>query len=121
VRRSELLPAGWTEDQLAEMHNGSLLMSSRLEDTFPAWEPDPKNATDPRNKRRAFARSDDGGKTWAEIWFLADRQPEIQSYRYVVSEPKGISLISTRREEMCARSISYCLRLCACLLAACFW
>ena len=54
--------------------------TARLEGRgFPQWQPDPANSTDPRNKRRGFARSDDGGYTWAEIWVLADRQPEIQS------------------------------------------
>ena len=76
----QLLPAGWTEDQLTEMHNGSLLMTSRLEHEFPAFQPDPNNGTDPRNRRRAFARSDDGGYTWAALWYLAERQPEIQRY-----------------------------------------
>ena len=57
----QLLPAGWTEDQLAEMKNGSILMTSRLEGRgFPQWQPDPNNGTDPRNHRRGFARSDDG-------------------------------------------------------------
>ena len=26
---------------------------------------------------RGFARSDDGGETWADWWYLEDRQPEI--------------------------------------------
>lgn len=58
----ELLPEGWTECQVAEMGNGSLLMTSRLEHTFPKWQPFPSNTTwpnpDRQNKRRAFARSD---------------------------------------------------------------
>ena len=28
-------------------------------------------------QRRGFARSDDGGRSWAEVWYLADRQPSI--------------------------------------------
>lgn len=77
----QLLPAGWTEDQLAEMYNGSILITSRLESrNFPQFNPDPANSSDLRNHRRAFARSDDGGYTWAELWHLADRQPEIQEY-----------------------------------------
>ena len=68
----ELLPAGTTEDQIAEMKNGSLLMTMRLEaGTVEPWTN--------RSENRAFARSDDGGKTWAEIWYLKDRQPEIQN------------------------------------------
>ena len=58
-----LLPQGWTETQVAEMRNGSLLLTSRMYGT--AFIPDPKNASDRRNKRRGFARSDDGGETWA--------------------------------------------------------
>jgi len=94
----ELLPEGWTECQVAEMRNGSLLMSSRLEHTFPQWQPSPDNTTwpnpDRQNKRRAFARSDDGGRTWADLWYLADRQPEIQHYtsecaHALVSAPDG--------------------------------
>lgn len=77
----QLLPAGWTEDQVAEMKNGSLLMTARLESRgFPQFSPDPNNGTEPRDIRRGFARSDDGGNTWAEIWHLADRQPEISDY-----------------------------------------
>lgn len=56
----QLLPAGWTEDQIAEMKNGSLLMTARLESRgFPQFSPDPNNGTDPRNIRRGFARSDE--------------------------------------------------------------
>ena len=65
---------------LCVVWNGSLLMTSRLQHNFPHWQPDPANSTDPANKRRGFARSDDGGRTWAEWWELADRQPDIQKY-----------------------------------------
>ena len=61
------------------MKNGSILITSRL-GGFPHWQPDPANSTDPSNRRRGFARSDDGGYTWAEVWLLADRQPEIQKF-----------------------------------------
>lgn len=66
------------------MKNGSILMTSRLQAKTPNhYRPNPDNTTGPldkANKRRAFARSDDGGHTWAELWYLADRQPEIQRY-----------------------------------------
>jgi len=71
----ELLPQGWTETQVAEMKNGSLLLTTRTYGT--ALIPDPENPTDLHNKRRGFARSDDGGETWAEVWYVIDRQPEI--------------------------------------------
>merc|ERR1712032_1549164 len=29
------------------------------------------------NHSRGFARSDDGGYTWAEVWYVDDRQPDI--------------------------------------------
>ena len=66
-----------TECQVAEMHNGSLLMTSRMYGA-PYLYP---NASDPRNRRRGFARSDDGGYTWAAIWYVADRQLEIARYQ----------------------------------------
>ena len=132
----QLLPEGRSECQIAEMRNGSLLMTSRLQAKTPNhYRPSPDNTTwpfpDKGNKRRAFARSDDGGyvrtapaashsalptpprsppcwnlhasfdfdlaldvplgdasrrcvcmhaQTWAELWYLADRQPEIQEF-----------------------------------------
>lgn len=55
----ELLPQGWTECQIAEMTNGSLLMTSRMYGA--TFIPNPKNAS-AYARRRGFARSDDGGK-----------------------------------------------------------
>lgn len=46
---------------------------NRLESMFPHWWPDNNVTDDPANRNRAFARSDDGGATWAELWYLADR------------------------------------------------
>ena len=46
----QLLPMGWTETQLAELKNGSLLLTSRTGYGYIA-----------AGLRRAFARSDDGG------------------------------------------------------------
>jgi len=73
----ELLPVGWSECQAAEMKNGSLLLTSRLGRPYNdfycrngpdfCWE-------------RGFARSDDGGATWAAIWYAEHRQPELSPY-----------------------------------------
>ena len=52
-----LLPefgGGWTEDQVAELKNGSVLLTSRNEYGLSSGQ-----------GPRLFARSDDGGKTWA--------------------------------------------------------
>ncbi len=51
----QLLPQGWTECQIAEMHNGSLLMTSRM--AGPPYLTSPPKRS---NRRRGFARSDDG-------------------------------------------------------------
>jgi len=59
-----LLPqygGGWTEDQVAELSNGSVLMTSRnLFGLSSGQGP------------RLFARSDDGGATWAANWSAYD-------------------------------------------------
>ena len=48
---------GWTECQVAELHNGSVLMTSRN-----------LYGKDSGQGPRLFARSDDGGATWAANW-----------------------------------------------------
>eukprot|EP00039_Didymoeca_costata_P006136 m.87714 g.87714 ORF g.87714 m.87714 type:complete len:167 (+) comp13127_c0_seq3:716-1216(+) len=40
----------------------------------PPWLTKNQSASD---RRRGFARSDDGGATWSAVWFLEDRQPDI--------------------------------------------
>ena len=67
----------WDECTLTEMHNGSVLLSPRVDDPYDAdpKHPDP-NATR-RLTTRGFARSDDGGATFAEVWTVYERQPEI--------------------------------------------
>jgi len=67
-------------------------MTSRMWGT--KFIPDPKNASDLSNKRRGFARSDDGGRSWAAVWYVADRQPEIARLQptcaqALVSDPVG--------------------------------
>lgn len=60
----ELLPqfgGGWTEDQVAELYNGSVLMTSR---NF--------YGKSSGQGPRLFARSDDGGQTWAANWTAYD-------------------------------------------------
>ena len=69
----QLLPASWTECEVAELRNGSLLMTSRIEGCVAAYG---KNTTS-CGHTRGFARSDDGGWSWAQVWFLGDRQPDI--------------------------------------------
>eukprot|EP01052_Picozoa_sp_SAG31_P000666 SAG31_NODE_19_length_35031_cov_42.510707_17_plen_865_part_00 len=69
----QLLPASWTECEVAELRNGSLLMTSRIEGCVAAYG----RNTSSCGHERGFARSDDGGYSWAEVWFLGDRQPNI--------------------------------------------
>ena len=54
------------------MLNGSVLLTARM--VGPPYLSKPGKLSD---RRRGFARSDDGGRTWAEWWFLEDRQPDI--------------------------------------------
>ena len=68
----QLLPEGWTECQATEMLNGSVLLTARMVGS--PYLSQPGKLTD---RRRGFARSDDGGHTWAEWWFLEDRQPDV--------------------------------------------
>ena len=63
-----LLPqfgGGWTECQVAELHNGSVLLTSR-------------NFFDRRSGQgpRLFARSDDGGASWAANWSAGPDLPD---------------------------------------------
>ena len=50
------LPHGWSECQLAELRNGSVVMSSR------------NDGDKAMASNRLFARSDDGAQTWAATW-----------------------------------------------------
>ena len=56
----ERLAEGWTECQVAELRNGSLLLTARMAGA--PWLSKPGVRSD---RRRGFARSDDGGATWA--------------------------------------------------------
>jgi len=69
----DLLPLDWTECQVAELKNGSLVLTSRLTGLSGFY----CNGTQPRCFQRGFARSDDGGMTWAAVWYLEDYEPEI--------------------------------------------
>lgn len=78
----DLLPIGWTECQVAELKNGSLLLTSRLGGHgLNNFYCEPWNASqaaqDNNCLQRGFARSDDGGATWSSVWYLEDRQPYI--------------------------------------------
>lgn len=62
-----LLPDYSGEAALTELANGSVLISFRME-----------GERMPRNPHvRGFARSDDGGATWAQSWFLDEVQPQV--------------------------------------------
>ena len=80
--RGQLLPTGWTESQVAELKNGSLLLTTRTAYAYLTADPP---------LRRAFARSDNGGETWAQTWLLEDRQPEVYAgscENTLVSDPQ---------------------------------
>ncbi len=66
----QLLPHGWTECQTAELLNGSLLLTARM-----AGPPFLSKAHPQSDRRRGFARSDDGGATWAEWWYETELSP----------------------------------------------
>ena len=82
---SQLTPAGWTECQVAETKNGSLLLTSRM-----LGGPYINRSTDAvvkaMERRRGFARSDNGGHSWAEIWYIRDTQPGIEARQPTCSE-----------------------------------
>lgn len=67
----------WTECQVAELKNGSLLLTSRLTGLSNFYCNGPKDPNDPNCFQRGFARSDDGGATWHDVWYLEERQPDI--------------------------------------------
>ena len=79
----QLLPefgGGWTEDQVAELHNGSVLMTSR---NF--------YGTSSGQGPRLFARSDDGGATWAANWsFFEDELPGGYCEGSIISDAEGV-------------------------------
>lgn len=58
-RAGRRLPLGTTESAVVELPNGSVLLTSRALRG---------RASGHRGKRRLFARSDDGGETWASVW-----------------------------------------------------
>ena len=53
-----MLPDGWTECDVAELRNGSVVLTARA-----LFGPNP-----PFPGPRLFARSDNGGETWAHLW-----------------------------------------------------
>jgi sialidase-1 len=55
-RGGALLPHGWSECQMAELQNGSVIITSR------------NDGDKTRQSSRLFARSDDGAETWAALW-----------------------------------------------------
>lgn len=75
-RSGEHMPPDTTECELTEMVNGSLLMTTRLGGSY-LFNKNGKKLPPSQMKKRAFARSDDGGATWAAYWILDDTQPEV--------------------------------------------
>ena len=78
-----LLPqygGGWTECQVAELQNGSVLMTSR---NF--------YARSSGQGPRMFARSDDGGATWAANWSAGSDLPDPYCEASMVAE-RGLLL-----------------------------
>jgi hypothetical protein len=67
----------WDECTLTEMRNGSVLMSARIDDLKNMDRHHPDTNVTRMGRSRGFARSDNGGATWAEQWTLWERQPEI--------------------------------------------
>ena len=57
-RSGRSLPLGWTESAIAELPNGSVLLTARAL----------RGRAARLGGRRLFARSDDGGETWARTW-----------------------------------------------------
>ena len=61
------------------------VMSVMSRSWWPGSGPDHHyNKTNVMNRNRGFARSDDGGHTWGEVWYLSarpgDRQPRIGTH-----------------------------------------
>lgn len=74
-----LLPeygGGWTECQVAELQNGSVLMTSR---NF--------YARSSGQGPRLFARSDDGGHSWAANWSAGGDLPDPYCEASLISDP----------------------------------
>jgi hypothetical protein len=69
---------GWTKTQVAELKNGSILLTSRLGYACVGTHSSSPHASLTTMLRRGFARCDDGGQTWAQTWLLEDRQPEVR-------------------------------------------
>lgn len=67
----------WDEDTLTELQNGSVLLSPRIDDPANQDRKHPDTNITRAHTTRGFARSDDGGATWAEVWTLYERQPEL--------------------------------------------
>lgn len=64
-RAGALLPLGWTECDVAELTNGSVLLTSRASR---AMQRKGLRTESGFGAPRLFARSDDGGESWAALW-----------------------------------------------------
>ncbi len=79
-----LLPqygGGWTEAEVAELHNGSVLLSSRNFYGLSSGQ-----------GPRLFARSDDGGATWAANWSAGADLPDPYCEASILGEPSSGAL-----------------------------
>eukprot|EP01052_Picozoa_sp_SAG31_P040498 SAG31_NODE_5877_length_2278_cov_3.599358_2_plen_320_part_00 len=70
-----LLPHGWSECQMAELQNGSVVITSR------------NDGDKTRASHRLFARSDDGAETWAATWTADDTLPDPRCEAALLGDP----------------------------------
>jgi sialidase-1 len=69
-----LLPHGWSECQLAELKNGSVVITSR-------------NDAAKMKGKRLFARSDDGAQTWVAMWEAPANLPDPKCQAALIADP----------------------------------
>jgi sialidase-1 len=74
-RGGALLPHGWSECQMAELQNGSVVITSR------------NDGDKTRASYRLFARSDDGAETWAATWESDGSLPDPRCQAALLGDP----------------------------------
>lgn len=67
-RAGAKLPHGWTESSVAELPNGSVVLTARALHG--------RSARDHPGKRRLFAISHDAGETWARTWAFSGKDSD---------------------------------------------
>jgi len=71
-----LLPHGWSECQMAELQNGSVVVTAR------------NDGDKTRQSRRLFARSDDGAATWSALWEASESSlPDSKCQAALLGDP----------------------------------